>query len=85
MRNLLATLLILTTAILSAAAGDSGSAANPASPADDISAGNDRLPATRLPQPLRHPGTAEKIGYREGDTLVVIPANIRMIPNYCFT
>lgn len=33
---------------------------------------------------LRPEGTAEKLGYRDGDSIVVIPARVRVIPAYCF-
>ena len=33
---------------------------------------------------LRTLGLAEKIGYSEGDSAIVIPARVREIPAYCF-
>lgn len=34
---------------------------------------------------LRLPGTAEKLGWQPGDTLLIIPARIRSIPAFAFT
>lgn len=34
--------------------------------------------------PLRAPGMAEKLGYKDGDSAIVIPARVRELPPYCF-
>lgn len=39
---------------------------------------------TLAPASLRTPGTAEKLGYHPGDTAIIIPAYVRLIPAYCF-
>lgn len=43
------------------------------------------IPGSAWGYTLRREGVAEKIGYADGDTLLVVPAKVRMIPPYAFT
>lgn len=42
------------------------------------------LPTAAMPHSLRARGAAEKFGYTDGDTLVVIPARVTALPPLCF-
>ena len=74
MRTLLVFLIMLGALLLPATYAQS---------ADSLTTAAPTAPLTH-DYGLRSPGTAEKIGYHPGDSMIVIPASVRMIPPYCF-
>lgn len=42
------------------------------------------MASSAYPSTLRNPGVAERYGWSEGDSVIVIPASVRQIPQYAF-